>query len=305
VTLAHGLTDTSSRIAAAAIPGFIVAQFDGALAATLLFRWRDQLGARRFAEFVTPLSRFLARVNCQLCALPKKLVKSHVIPDNLNRVLRDVLGDDPNAPMLTIDKRTGKTKRYPMGVYDKQILCGECDGSFSPWEEHARDVLFTKHSYTGVLYNGQGQPHCYTLLGADYTTLKLFVLSVVWRASISGNAFFGNVDLGQTINDGLKTRLLAADPGGATDFSVRIAQYHSVDIPLAAFEPREQVIDGIHYVVLYLPGYKILVQVDEKTLPADHDAVLTPANPIIVRLLNYRTSPERRAVVKMAEKLVD
>lgn len=57
----------------------------------------------------------------QLCGLPKKLVKSHVIPDNMNRVLRDVLGDDPNAPMLIIDKRSGKTKRYPMGLYDKTI----------------------------------------------------------------------------------------------------------------------------------------------------------------------------------------
>ena len=39
VTIARGLTDTFSGIAPAGIPGFIVAQLLGALAATLLFRW--------------------------------------------------------------------------------------------------------------------------------------------------------------------------------------------------------------------------------------------------------------------------
>jgi glycerol uptake facilitator-like aquaporin len=39
VTIARGLTDTFSGIAPAGIPGFILAQLIGALAATLLFRW--------------------------------------------------------------------------------------------------------------------------------------------------------------------------------------------------------------------------------------------------------------------------
>jgi hypothetical protein len=164
-------------------------------------------------------------------------------------------------------------------------------------------VLFKEHSYSSVMYDARNRPYCYTLLGADYAKLKLFVLSVVWRASISSNPFFANVNLDAATNDAIKARLLSADPGSVTDFTVRVAQYHSIDIPMAAFEPREQVIDGIHYVVLYLPGYKILVQVDQKPLPADHDAVLTPGKPVIVRLLNYRTSPERRAAVKMGQQI--
>lgn len=230
-------------------------------------------------------------------------MKSHVIPDNMNRILRSVLSDNANAPMLTIDKRSGKTKRYPMGLYDKGILCGTCDGSFSPWEEHAHQVLFTKHSYSALMFDARNRPYCYTLPGADYRRLKLFFLSVVWRASISTNPFFANVNLDAAIDDVIKARLLASDAGTSSDFTVRIAQYHSIDIPLAAFEPREQVIDDIHYVVLYLPGYKALIQVDQKPLPPGHDTILTPGKPTIVRLLNYRTSPERRAVVKIAEQI--
>src|SRR5687767_13692540 len=39
VTIARGLTDTVSGIAPSGIPGFILAQLLGALAATMLFRW--------------------------------------------------------------------------------------------------------------------------------------------------------------------------------------------------------------------------------------------------------------------------
>ena len=39
VTIARGLTDTFSGIAPAGVPGFILAQILGALAATMLFRW--------------------------------------------------------------------------------------------------------------------------------------------------------------------------------------------------------------------------------------------------------------------------
>ena len=39
VTLARSLTNTFAGIRPADVPGFIVAQFAGALAATLLFRW--------------------------------------------------------------------------------------------------------------------------------------------------------------------------------------------------------------------------------------------------------------------------
>jgi len=39
VTIARGFTDTFSGIAPSGIPGFMIAQLSGALAATLLFRW--------------------------------------------------------------------------------------------------------------------------------------------------------------------------------------------------------------------------------------------------------------------------
>jgi len=128
-------------------------------------------------------------MTCRLCNRETKLIKAHIMPNSMNQVLRKVLGDDPNSPMLAIDKTTGKTKPLPMGVYDKSIVCPACDGNFSPWERHATDVLFTDHQWTDLRYDRSGQPACYTLLNADYAKLKLFVLSMLWKTSVSSLPF--------------------------------------------------------------------------------------------------------------------
>ena len=229
-------------------------------------------------------------------------MKAHIMPDSMNHELRKVLGDSPNSPMLTIEKDSGKTKRLPMGTYDKTIICSPCDGSFSPWEAHALDVLFKEHAWTDLQKDGRGGPICYTLENADYAKLKLFVLSMLWKAAVSTQPFCAKVVLSEAKVEQLRQMLLAKDPGGSTTFTVRLAQFYDMDAPMT-FEPMNLTIDGIVYVALHVPGYKILVQIDEQALPADHDMVLTPDAPIRVRLLNFQGSPERRAVEKMAAKL--
>lgn len=151
---------------------------------------------------------------CQHCQQEKKLVKAHIMPNSMNRVLRNVLGDDPNSPMLTIEKETGKTKPLPMGVYDKTIICSSCDGGFSPWEKHALEVLFTHHKWSDLRRNPAGKPVCYTLLNGEYATLKLFVLSMLWKTSASGLAYCKKVDLAPDKMEQLRKMLVSADPGG-------------------------------------------------------------------------------------------
>jgi hypothetical protein len=55
----------------------------------------------------------------------------------------------------------------------------------------------------------------------------------------------------------------------------------------------------MEHAVMYLPGYKLLVKVDEKCVPLD-PIVISPDSPVLVRLLDFQGSPERRAVEKLA-----
>ena len=241
-------------------------------------------------------------MHCQLCQQEKKLMKAHIMPDSMNHELRKVLGDHPNSPMLTIERDSGKTKRLPMGAYDKTIVCGACDGTFSPWEQHALEVLFTSHEYADLQTDHRGAPFCYTLLNADYAFVKLFVLSMLWKGAVSHLHFCAKVTLSAEKIEQLRHMLVAGDPGESTQFAVRIAQFYRMDVGIT-FEPMCLEIDGIAYVAMHVPGYKVLVQVDDQPLPADHDLVLSPGASICVRLLNFQNSPERRAVEKMAGKL--
>ena len=54
VTIARALTDTFSGIRPADVPGFLVGQLLGALAATLLFRWLVPGLPARAKEIVVP-----------------------------------------------------------------------------------------------------------------------------------------------------------------------------------------------------------------------------------------------------------
>jgi hypothetical protein len=160
----------------------------------------------------------MASVTCLLCGNNEKLAKAHIMADSMNRELRKVLGDDPNTPMLTIEKDTGQTKRYPMGTYDKTIVCGKCDRTFSPWEKHASNILFAEHASTDLRLDGSQRPVCYRLLNAEYKPLKLFVLSMLWKTSVSTQKFSDGVNLPAATVERLRTMLRAGDPGSATDF---------------------------------------------------------------------------------------
>lgn len=148
-------------------------------------------------------------------------MKAHIMPDSMNHELRKVLGDHPNSPMLTIEKDSGKTKRLPMGSYDKTIICGACDGTFSPWERHALEVLFTKHAYADLQTNRRGTPICYMLSHAGYAALKLFVLSMLWKCAVSHLPFCARVTLSGEKVEQLRQMLVAADPGTAAQFASR------------------------------------------------------------------------------------
>jgi hypothetical protein len=77
-----------------------------------------------------------------LCQTEKPLIKAHVIPEGFFRCVGHP------SEILELHTNTPGTypKRAPIGVYDKLILCRACDNVFSPWEQHAQDVLLRNFS---------------------------------------------------------------------------------------------------------------------------------------------------------------
>jgi len=126
---------------------------------------------------------------CRFCEKDKTLIEAHIIARCLHEPLFD-----PSGPMMIIS-RDDYPKRSPIGQYDTTILCADCDGLFSPWEQYTAELLMTSNAY--VKYKeGNSWDDFYEIGRFDYSRLKLCFLSILWRMSVSTLPSFKDVRLG-------------------------------------------------------------------------------------------------------------
>lgn len=160
-------------------------------------------------------------MTCKLCLREKQLLKkSHIIPDFMYKELFD------EGHFLYTRKITGgeviRKGRRPTGEYDSKILCRECDNEvIGQYESYANQVLYG--SGANAVSNEVNQHGIIsTRIELDYTKFKLFLLSILWRASISRREFFSDVNLGTTHEEIVRQMLYEGIPGRYTDYPCTI-----------------------------------------------------------------------------------
>ena len=67
----------------------------------------------------------------------------------------------------------------------------------------------------------------------DYHLLKLFAISLLWRASTTKLVFFNGVNVGERHEQKLREHILNNDPGTLDDYTVVLGFYE--DIPETGF----------------------------------------------------------------------
>ena len=128
---------------------------------------------------------------CKFCGKEKKLINAHIIPKNFYIGLVD-------GKYIGINTKTGKYKYWQNGNYDSNILCGECDnnilgefdkesyrillGDFSKYEKICIAPNYTIYKITNDKFN--------------YTKLRKFFVSVLWRASVATSEEWKCINLG-------------------------------------------------------------------------------------------------------------
>jgi hypothetical protein len=149
---------------------------------------------------------------CKLCLEYKDLCKkSHVIPKFLYKLLTD------EKNMIVYLDKTKPQFKYN-SEYEANILCENCD-----------NITIGKFDdYSAKLING-GLPDSvaprlakigerdYLIKENDpnynYESFKLFLISLLWRCSISNRPFFQGFKLDSDIEEDLRQRILANLPG--------------------------------------------------------------------------------------------
>jgi hypothetical protein len=148
------------------------------------------------------------RNRCALCRDLADLRRSHIIPEFLHRPVYD---DDHSTQVIAYGAERATTLRKGLR---ERLLCDRCEGQLQSYEDY-----FARAWRDHPILNGKLDGQDFTLHGLDYRKTKLFLLSILWRASVSTLPDFSQVSLGPH-EDRIRVMLLRNDPGDPLDYRV-------------------------------------------------------------------------------------
>ncbi len=240
---------------------------------------------------------------CKLCGREKKLINAHIIPKKLYGPIREASsGESPWVYGVGTGK---KSQQSQSGIYDPDILCGECDGNLiGPWDNYGQTLLLSSPSPENYIVDDAGKLAGYKIDTFDYNQLKLFFMSILWRAAITSDQFFAQVQLGAW-EDKLKKMILAQDPGSENDFSVLLFKYEG-DFSEIMQNPTKEKLDGVNYYRFRFPKYGFLIKVDKRNFHSKLARCLLSSNqPLLIPVIKYMDSKEYEIILAIRDKFSD
>lgn len=190
---------------------------------------------------------------CKLCKNERELQGSHVIPEFMHRPLY-------NEKHKTVGYLLGRGEPKPQFVQKglrEELLCAECerflnDNFESPnvplWRTLAEEEKGPELSVQHIkLPDGDGAAY---VRGVNYISFKLLLLSILWRASVSGREEFSEVALGPH-EETIRQMLLSKQPGKQADYPCIIFLFlePKLGIMIPPFRSRMQGHTTYHFIL--------------------------------------------------------
>ena len=224
-------------------------------------------------------------------------MKAHVIPKSF---FVEHL-EQGEIPRLVATSKDFHAKKSPIGVYDPDILCLACEARFSPYDSYGFQFFHPTHDLEVIFPGTEGEANI--VRAVDYKLLKLFILSVLWRASVSGHIFYAGVKLGPFEIE-IRNLILADNPGSSQDFPVMLHRFSYPPELLPILCPVSSRIYGLNCYQLLLNGFLVVVKVDRQPLPNPlPDIALAPNRPLVILPKDYKGSTEHRIMVRAARNV--
>jgi hypothetical protein len=143
-------------------------------------------------------------MQCALCRVDRPLKNSHIIPE----FLYEAMYDDIHRFTQISTKPERKNLLLQKGLREP-LLCEDCEQKLSVYERYA-SLAFNGGTGLNVKRDGNRL----VVSGLDYAKLKLFQLSILWRAGVSSLPAFRQVQLGPH-EPKLRKMIADNDPGTA------------------------------------------------------------------------------------------
>jgi hypothetical protein len=195
-------------------------------------------------------------LNCRC----ETLIDAHIIPKAFGRFIR---GQEANVKLTP--ERVSEANPQ-LGEYDPDILCATCDNVLGLDDEYAIEIC--KRFQTDHRRMAQDifeMPH------VDCERFCKFILSVLWRASISRRRSFTSVNLGPYENRAREVVFGAKPLSGIRAFEVLIQRYRSASIDTTGlyFHPVRRPFGQLNAYGFGLAGFRIVAKLDNRLFPEE------------------------------------
>ena len=236
------------------------------------------------------------RPTCKLCDQQKDLCDAHIIPDWAFNEIKE-------GHIVKIHGRNGKAQKIQTGIFDKSILCADCDGNkIGKYDTYAAD--FFRGDFSNLILSGVASSGRYVeyldLVSYDFAQLKLFFISVLWRASITSRQEFKSVSLEPELENVAKQAVFNNDAALAKDFYISMSFYKpsqlakDVEKNVFIFVPKRSADKVIGY-SFALSGFEILISFEDP-LP---DRLTMSGRGVLIPLLDFDKSKRGKYLKEM------
>jgi len=193
---------------------------------------------------------------CRLCGEEKQLIKAHVIPRQF--FTRD------RKRRVSVSKDKVFLSKCPVGIYDEGILCGRCDGKLGDFDQEAQTLLLSDLSS----YKCENA-YIIPATKFDYKKLKLFFVSLLWRASVSSMPNFKHVNLGDKSEQEALSVLRYPELDREDLFPVvifKLSNVHYNAVRGIYIDPTPFRLKDVNMYRFIFAGYTICIKVDDRPL---------------------------------------
>jgi hypothetical protein len=237
---------------------------------------------------------------CRLCLTEQPLVKAHVIPRQFYHSIRGSgigFGAGELVPRIYVAGSSRKPKQCQSGIFDSNILCPDCDQKkIGPWDKYAQELFLRK--FPKQLATSIRSPALYCIDNFDYSSLKLFFLSVLWRSAITENEFFGRVDI-QGSEETIRRMLLDRNPGASEEFPVMAVRYEGPFREVMPCPTRAD-LEGARIHHFRVPGFGWFHQTSDAPINRELEFFrIRPSKPFLVKSTRYDLTHGFRTLLQL------
>ena len=198
--------------------------------------------------------------NCALCGEQKTLSNSHIVSEFLYKTMYEVNGPRKFFGLQVDSAESILTYQKGLREY---LLCEDCETHLNNYETYAAGVFNGDNAGIPKIMG-----NVFTFSGLDYSKFKLFLLSILWRFSVTNLPAFAGMDLGPH-QDKLRKMIKSNNPGYPWEYGCMVVAVAKDGKILSdiMYGPISSKVDGHLFWIVVVAGYVLHFYVNSHPPP--------------------------------------